>query len=390
MRTTTVIATLPLLLPLAMASNAAATDVPRGGADIAIGPGGKNQLITLKNTTGTQAKDVTLTVYGVDNNPPKIVGIDVVGQPGDKVDDNDDGALDGTENDQTDGSPDTTCRSIFDGFSVNNNGTISVTVDFDKNLPAGAKLKVRFSTEIGNKHYDLCSAGGLGPFGQELDLPIGTHLGNYLVVNELPNPVPALYLITPIDPPPVAAFLSPPFQTANVQFGLDVVTIQLPAPLLPGASIEVNVEFATPAPVTDSLLLVAGPALRNAGVPYGFGCPGDGGFVPELHVAGVPSAGSPITLWIDEGLGGAPCFLFVGTNAIQVPFGGGCDLLVNPLISPLLPLSPGGPGAGSLALPVLMPPASPPGLTLSLQAIVVDPSTPTGLSASNGVTMILH
>ncbi len=389
MRTLTMTASATLLLA-SLAGDAAATDVPRGGAEIVIGPGSKNLILKLKNTTGVQAKDVTLTIFGVDD-PPKIVTIDVDGHASDKVDDDNNGALGGAnEGDQTDSTADTTCRSIFGGFDVKNNDSIDVTVQFDENLPEGAKLKVRFSTEVAGTHFDLCAAANLQPFAPANELPIGTHLANYLVRNELPMPVLEFYMITPVDRPPVAAFLSPPFEGANPLLGPDVVIFQLPVPLLPGATVEINVEFSSLPLVADSVLIVPGPALPLAGLPYGSGCAGAGGFVPELHLAGVPSAGAPVTLWIDEGLGGSQSFLFVGTSPIQVPFGGGCDLLVNPLISPLLPLSPGGPGAGSLALPLILPPATPSGLSLALQAIVIDPSTPTGLSASNGVMVALQ
>lgn len=380
---------LPSFLLLALAAPAAwATDVPRGGTTIDIGPGSKNQVLTLKNTTGEKGCDLTLTVFGA--GAPNIEEVDVLGAGSDTVDDDNDGALGGAnENDTTDSSPDTTCRTIFNGFKVNNNGTISVTVQFSANLPATAKLKVRFSTEIAGKHWDLCAATDLSQLPLLTEVPIGTHLANFAVTNLEPFPVQEFHVMTPLEMPITDVVMLPPFDLANVQLGPDVAVVQLPQPIFPGETVQLNLGFAGAADPDSMILIRPGPAIPHAGIPYGQGCAGTDGAVPELHVAGLPVLGGPMTLWIGEGLGGSAALFFVGLQPAQLPIGGGCDLLLLPLVqSPLLPLSPGGAGDGNLVLPILMPPA-PQGLQLHLQGIVADPGSGLGFSTTNGVTLTL-
>ncbi len=128
--------------------------------------------------------------------------------------------------------------------------------------------------------------------------------------------------------------------------------------------------------------------------PYGSGCPGTGGFVPQLTLRGCPANGYGESIEVSGGLPGAPAFLFIGFGKAALPMGGGCTLNVFPLfpatIGPL-PLIGAGPGNGAFALPVTVPTSVPSViLPVTLQAFVTDPGAPggTGFSNSNGVELI--
>lgn len=120
-------------------------------------------------------------------------------------------------------------------------------------------------------------------------------------------------------------------------------------------------------------------------VPYGDGCAGAGGFVPQLTLQGCPSPGETIQFNLTGGLGGAPAFVFLGTSQAAAPLGGGCFLNVSPafLILAGFPLGGVGPGAGALAFPVVVPVVAP--ITVTLQGFVSDAASAIGASASNGV-----
>lgn len=125
---------------------------------------------------------------------------------------------------------------------------------------------------------------------------------------------------------------------------------------------------------------------------HGYGCPGSGGHVPSLDLGGCPRTGSAIQLRVQRGLGASFALLVFGTNPAQTPIGGsGCSLLVQPLLpaSVVLPLGGTGPGAGTFvaSLPV------PPGLSATsttLQALIADPATPLGFSATQGSTIVVE
>jgi len=120
--------------------------------------------------------------------------------------------------------------------------------------------------------------------------------------------------------------------------------------------------------------------------PYGAGCEGSGGCVPELLMNGTPAPGQQINLSLSNGLGGAQSFLFVGTGALSAPIGSGCSLLVaNTLIHLAIPLGGAGPCNGSYTFPSVIPPNTPAGVTIYLQAFVADPAKPVGIAASNGL-----
>ncbi len=139
----------------------------------------------------------------------------------------------------------------------------------------------------------------------------------------------------------------------------------------------------------------AGAAFAYSGVPcpgsvsaYGAGCPGSAGFTPLLALSGCASPGSVVTLEIEGGLGGVLAFLFVGLNAVSIPAGGGCTLLVDPiaLILPL-PLGGSGPGAGAISVPAQIP-SGMANVLVRAQAFLPDPGAGAqGFSTTNGLNI---
>lgn len=122
---------------------------------------------------------------------------------------------------------------------------------------------------------------------------------------------------------------------------------------------------------------------------YGKGCPGSGDQVPVLGCIGTPVVLAPFTLDVQNGLGGAPAFLFFGAEPSAQGLGGSCSLLVEPLIAPFGPLvlSGVGPGAGTAQLAAPVPAGTPLGTRASLQAFVADPGGAFGFCASNGLDL---
>jgi hypothetical protein len=88
---------------------------------------------------------------------------------------------------------------------------------------------------------------------------------------------------------------------------------------------------------------------------FGKGCPGSGGFVPEMGWIGLPRLGKTTFLKVDKTLGRATAWLAVGVSAktwgsipLPIRFGSGCDLLVSPdlLLNTGMVTGTAGPGKG--------------------------------------------
>lgn len=120
---------------------------------------------------------------------------------------------------------------------------------------------------------------------------------------------------------------------------------------------------------------------------YGFGCPGSGGALPSLALTGCPTPGGNVTVALAKGLGGSNAVLVFGLNEGVSMVGFGCVLRVAPLlpITVSVPLSAGGPGQGSFAIPATVPVGAVG--TVTLQAFVIDPGTAAGFSATNGLSV---
>ncbi|MEM7310918.1 MAG: VCBS repeat-containing protein [Planctomycetota bacterium] len=121
--------------------------------------------------------------------------------------------------------------------------------------------------------------------------------------------------------------------------------------------------------------------------PYGSGCPGSGGFVPELGLTGCPEAGASFDLNVSSGLGGAAAVLLIGSSEANVPIAAGCSLLLGGLLPTSLALGLGGDaaGLGSTVLPIPLQPTVPPGVVVTTQVFVLDPGVPSLLAATNGL-----
>ena len=134
-----------------------------------------------------------------------------------------------------------------------------------------------------------------------------------------------------------------------------------------------------PAPLVDI------GAYEYCGLSYGAGCPGAGGVVPELTQEDCAVAGQPIALTISNGVGGSTAFLFLGMSQAALPIGPtGCTLYAAPLFPQALPVPLDGAGSATIAAVI---PASAAGMTITLQAFIVDGSQPHGFSNSNGLLM---
>ncbi|MCC7387694.1 MAG: hypothetical protein IT431_02900 [Phycisphaerales bacterium] len=154
-----------VLLGAVTSAGHAQTDVPRGGAVITPGAGSSQVVVEVKNKTGKDAYDISVSIFRDDGGAvPDITGQDIVQNDGqaeddDHVDDDGDGKLGAGETDSTDGSPGKTCKSIMDDSGAVENGKVAkVTIDFNGPIPEGAKIRIKFSERIGDKHYDMCMA----------------------------------------------------------------------------------------------------------------------------------------------------------------------------------------------------------------------------------------
>ena len=228
------------------------TDVPVGGGVIPVNGGSQNIGIQVKNKTGKKAKDITVHIFHPDGTAvPDITGIDVTDTNVDKVDDDGNGELNGAdEGDTTDGSPGSTCSSIFDGnFDVANNGTIDVTVRFSGPTPEGTQIRVKFSEEKGGVHRDICMIAGLfpgDPFSDDWGggrrlcgatvshggLPGDEAIGGFeMRLDGADNGFEMLQL-------------PEPFQIVELQILPDQLFVQFQPPLLPGQCMDIFLGFA--------------------------------------------------------------------------------------------------------------------------------------------------
>ncbi len=129
-------------------------------------------------------------------------------------------------------------------------------------------------------------------------------------------------------------------------------------------------------------------ALTHA-MKYGAGCPGTGGFVPDLTLEGCAIPVGNVTLSISAGLGGSTCVLFFGLTQVNLPMVPGCVLLADPQFNVALPMGGPGPGNGTAGFSALVPANAPP-VDVYFQAFVVDGGVPFGFSNSNGVKLAIQ
>ncbi len=139
------------------------------------------------------------------------------------------------------------------------------------------------------------------------------------------------------------------------------------------------------------VLLYIGSNAPSGYVSYGQACTGSGGFKPLLHMDGYPTAGSTVTMRIEQGVGGQLALLLFGLFPGAIPFGiNNCFLNVTPVIGPqiLLPLLGSGNGNGAITLSAPLPLTAPPG-SFTMQAFCGDPGTPEGMTSTKGMQMTI-
>lgn len=122
--------------------------------------------------------------------------------------------------------------------------------------------------------------------------------------------------------------------------------------------------------------------------PYGSGCPGTGGFVPELSLSGCATSNGSVNLDITKGLGGSFAVLLLGLGQTSVPLGSGCTLLLSDVLpqSLLLPLFGTGAGGGAISVSVGLPPDLLAG-SITLQGFIADTALPIRYTVTNGVAL---
>ncbi|MBK6939087.1 MAG: hypothetical protein IPH13_02625 [Planctomycetes bacterium] len=147
-------------------------------------------------------------------------------------------------------------------------------------------------------------------------------------------------------------------------------------------------KFAARDPFTDSNLgtvtvQVTAPSCKGFAKPHGFGCPGSGGFLPQLTWTGCPTSNGAITLTLSKATPNASALLLFGTTSATTMLAEGCVLRVGGLLPLTLSLPTGGvaPGSGGFAIPATLPPGLPPA-TLWMQAFVPDAGAPAGFEAT--------
>lgn len=123
---------------------------------------------------------------------------------------------------------------------------------------------------------------------------------------------------------------------------------------------------------------------------HGSGCPGSGGFVPQLTLTGCPVAGGSLQLTVDQGLGGSTALLLFGLVPAAIPVGGGCTLNLSPVLPGVfaLPLSGSGPGGGSISLTGPIPPGTG-AFSLEMQVFTLDPGVVGAFANTAGITLSL-
>jgi hypothetical protein len=123
---------------------------------------------------------------------------------------------------------------------------------------------------------------------------------------------------------------------------------------------------------------------------YGTGCPGSGGYTPELSASGCYNASGYVHLGLSQAPSGSTALLLFGLAPTSFPIGNGCNLLIAPVFNDpqiALPLfGSGGAGRGFTAIGLSIPPGV---VTTSLvtQVFMLDPGAAGGFTMTNGVKL---
>lgn len=125
---------------------------------------------------------------------------------------------------------------------------------------------------------------------------------------------------------------------------------------------------------------------------YGAGCANGLGLTPRFDLNGCAIPGTKIGFEISKAHGGANAFIAIGFGPAQIPMGGGCALLVAPMLPSMLgpiPLFGTGPGNGFISAGNEVPNGLVP-MDLYLQAFCSDPNATLGFTATNGVKLTIE
>jgi hypothetical protein len=130
-------------------------------------------------------------------------------------------------------------------------------------------------------------------------------------------------------------------------------------------------------------------ACSGTGYAYGIGCPGSGGFVPELAAHGCTSPGGTLVVNGTRAVGASPNAMFVVSPApANAPVGSGCTALIQlagSVFSPFTISGAAAPGQGWSTLTFGIPPTMPPGTSVAVQAMILDPGSVLAWSATNAL-----
>ncbi len=121
----------------------------------------------------------------------------------------------------------------------------------------------------------------------------------------------------------------------------------------------------------------------SAWIDLGAGLAGTSG-EPRLEGIGTLVAGDPVRLSLRNALGNSTVFFLTAVEAAFVPFKGGTLVPFTPPATPVPELL--SDGQGSLIISNTWPAGVPGDFTTYFQCWIVDPATPFGLSASNGLS----
>ncbi len=251
-----------------------ATDVPRGGATFDGLAGSQRIVINIKNTTGTSAKDVTVTLL---NDVGDIEVVDILETDADVVDDNGNGRVDDREDDTTDDSAGRVTKSILTEGEIADDEERQIIIELSQPASDNAQLLVKLSTQIGDVHFDMLS---IAPLDADETALVGVDPGAAQVATMLlaagSRPITGAS-VRPLDRmpeawPPVEIVADVPLEW-RVDGGL--VELRFIEPLVPGDAFELGMILPWPVETMDERFDLAVRA-RGDGGPCRADLDGDG------------------------------------------------------------------------------------------------------------------
>ena len=262
----------------------------------------------------------------------------------------------------------------------------------DVTVPAGT-FDVQFEPNVADK---LVAQEDLGVV-VNTNLDLGTYSfvsGHYLsgnVEDSLGNPMFDVDLDVFLAGTATEVFVPGSHTDAAGNYQVVVPTGTFDLLYRPDYLLPIAAEFLTSVAISaDTVVNVTLPDCPDP-IHYGNGSAGSGGFVPTIETIAPARTGSPhFGIQIEDGLGGALCFLYVGFSELDIQ-GNGWSLLVNPAFRFRLKLqgAHGVPGDGHLTLPSELP--DDPlldGFSIFLQALIIDSGSQGNVSNTDGLEVI--